>query len=733
LQGQMGQFSPNSGIKAKLTVKSYDLIKIPIGTVIAIHEIVRFSSTINSEGKIMITKSKFKRALSCLITSSAMALIILSCGQAFGAGVLTPVDSGHESIKIRSHQVNVTINNGFAITEVIQTFYNPNDVDLEAVYSFPLPKSASLSELTCLIGEEEIHGEVLAKNEAEKIYQEEKDKGGNAAIGKKDEFYRFEFSVTPVRSLSEVGIRFLYYQPLKIEGGVGRYLYPLQEGGTDEAATNFWSVNEKVEEHFTINLELRSAWPVTKVRTPGFEGESLITRLGDGHFTAKIERMKTELNKDFLFYYRLDENLPGRVELIPYRKDATKPGSFMMIITPGVDLKPLTRGADYIFVLDVSGSMDSKIRTLADGVSRALGQMTGMDRFRIITFNDKARELTNNWEDATPENVQAYIEKVKALSSGGSTDIYKGISRALRNLDNDRATSIVLVTDAVTNTGIVDPKEFHDLMKKYDVRIFGFVMGNSGNWPLMRVICEATGGFSAGVSNDDDIIGQIQQAKEKIVFECMHDVDLKIRGVKTFETTGDEVGKVYQGEQMVVFGRYDQAGQAKITLKCAMTGEDKTYTTEFDFPEIATEYPEVDRLFALSRIEYLEYQADIGKLPVKESESAVRDLGVKYQLVTDETYMVALSDAAFSSRGVERKNRARIQEERTARVQRKAIPAKKNRVDNNKPMFKKKSYSTGGGFKGGGALDPKAAGVALVLSVLAMTIFLKPRKNGKKS
>jgi len=52
----------------------------------------------------------------------------------------------------------VVINNGFAMTEVQQTFYNPNNQDLEAMYSFPLPKSASLSEVTIYVGEREING-----------------------------------------------------------------------------------------------------------------------------------------------------------------------------------------------------------------------------------------------------------------------------------------------------------------------------------------------------------------------------------------------------------------------------------------------------------------------------------------------------------------------------------------------------------------------------------------------
>ena len=71
---------------------------------------------------------------------------------------------------------------------------------------------------------------------------------------------------------------------------------------------------------------------------------------------------------------------------------ATEVGSRdeMVVVTPGIDLQPLTQGADYSYVLDVSGSMQGKLHTLASGVAQALGQMSPNDRFRVVTFNNSA-------------------------------------------------------------------------------------------------------------------------------------------------------------------------------------------------------------------------------------------------------------------------------------------------------------------------------------------------------
>ncbi len=87
---------------------------------------------------------------------------------------------------------------------------------------------------------------------------------------------------------SQTRLRFVYYQPLEIDTGVGRYVYPLEEGGTDDAAGSFWDpVNAQVEGTFSAAVELKSAWPVADVRVPGFEKETVTDKVADGHYTVR--------------------------------------------------------------------------------------------------------------------------------------------------------------------------------------------------------------------------------------------------------------------------------------------------------------------------------------------------------------------------------------------------------------------------------------------------------------
>jgi hypothetical protein len=116
------------------------------------------------------TNSKSLKGAALLLISSMLALPSLH-----GAGTLKPVGSTDADIEIRSHHVDVVINNGFARTAVQQIFFNPNDHDLEAIYAFPVPEDGVLAEMRMTSGETTLEGEVLPKDEANRIYEEEKE------------------------------------------------------------------------------------------------------------------------------------------------------------------------------------------------------------------------------------------------------------------------------------------------------------------------------------------------------------------------------------------------------------------------------------------------------------------------------------------------------------------------------------------------------------------------------
>ena len=660
--------------------------------------------------------------------TSGLLVAALSVAPSFvsAAGILTPVGSADQPVEILDHHVDIRITDGFARTVIQQTFLNPNPHEVEALYAFPLPESASLSEITIHSGETVLEGEVVPRSDAERIYEEEKSNGNDVGMGSKESYERFEFRVFPVRSGVETSIEVVYYQPLKIDLGVGRYVYPIEEGGTDDGADSFWARNEQVKRSFSAEVSVHSGYPLEDVRVKGFSGDAVQSEDGDWKWSYDVHG--GTLNQDLVVYYRLAQDLPGRVDLLTYKPEGAEPGYFMLTLTPGVDLKPITQGADYLFILDLSGSMSGKLATLSAGVEQALGHLRPEDRVHIVTFSDRARNLTRDWVGLTPENVGRLIEQVGRLNAGGSTNLYDGLRLGLKQVDSDRPTNIILVTDGVTNTGSIDPADFHALLKKYDVRLFGFLMGNSANWPLMRAICDASDGLYSSVSNADDIVGKILLAKEKTAYESLLNVDLKIKGLRTSDLTQDFSGKVFRGQQLSVFGRYQDGGEAKLSLQARQTTGEHTYESTVGFPVQSLDYPELARLWAMSRIEQIELEHSIGKIKSTESKESVRDLGVAYQLVTDETSMLVLSAEGFQRHGIDRRNQERIAIERAAQTQRATVSPNGGasvspRVDRKKSMFPMKAPRIG---SGGGAFGVDSL---LLVGIAGLGVYLRRRRG----
>jgi Ca-activated chloride channel homolog len=232
------------------------------------------------------------------------------------------------------------------------------------------------------------------------------------------------------------------------------------------------------------------------------------------------------------------------VDLVVHKAQGKDCGTFMLVVTPGDDLQPIKEGRDWVFVLDISGSMQGKFATLADGVLRALQKMRQSDRFRIILFNNKSRELTLGFVNATAEAVAHYSQSLASISPDQGTNLYAGLNRGFDSVDADRTSALVLVTDGVANVGETGRRRFIELSKQRDVRLFTFVMGNSANRPLLAAMTNASNGFVVSISNSDDIVGQLLAAAAKVTHEALHGVKVSIRGVKTAELAPQQIGSL---------------------------------------------------------------------------------------------------------------------------------------------------------------------------------------------
>jgi len=661
---------------------------------------------------------------------TAVTVALLST-QSFAAGLLSPSDGSLPNLQIKSHEVSVLIEDGYAITTVDQVFYNQNNQDLEAHYSFPVPDKAAVSEFTVWIDGVAQTGEVLAKDKAKQVYQDEKTAGRDVGMMEKDSYKTFDIKVFPVRASQETKTRFSYIQPVHIDTGMGRYVYPLEEGGTDTKKLSFWTASKAVEEKFSFKLNVKSSYPVSAVRVP-HQPQAIVTQGSNNQWDISIGatngQNQTEegvvkansqayvLDKDIVVYWRLQEGLDGSADLVTYQQEGTDKGTFMLTLTPGDDLQPITEGSDWVFVLDISGSMNGKFSTLVDGVGKALKKMRANDRFKIILFNDSATDLTGSYIEATPANVSYYLNKLQSVAPHNGTNLYAGLKKGIKRVDEDRTSSIILVTDGVANVGVTQQKKFIELMQKKDIRLFTFIMGNSSNKPLLKALSKVSNGFAVNISNSDDIVGKILEATSKVTHQSLHGVTLEINGIKTADITPNTISSLYRGQQLVIFGHYWGEGQADIKLTGYVSGQKISYDTQIEFSSANTSNPEIERLWAYASIEQMMQEMDDFGTDA-DLEQAIIDIAMEYSLVTDYTSMIVLSDKTFESLGIKQINKKRLNIEKHAQQQRAQAPVVQHRVDAHKPMFSSKRPS----FSGGGAFNINFLMLLVSLMLLRLT------------
>lgn len=673
----------------------------------------------------------------------------------YGSGLMTAKGSPTK-LQLKDHSVTVTIEDGYAITQVDNSFFNPSNQELEAVYEFPVPKNGTVASFSIWIDDQEVIGEVVEKQRAKKLYQQEKAAGRDAGLTEKVKHYRFESRVSPIRAQQITRTRIVYMQPADVEGGIGRYVYPLEEGGTDQSKLDFWQTDDKVHGKFSFDMNLRSGYPVDAVRAPSHPHAVIsgnnqqwnlsINRNGKLSLASEEQTVDQDqrtaafadlsepaensssnsinnLNQDIVVYWRLQPNLPGSIDLVTHREPGQRRGTFMLSVTPGVDLQPITEGRDWVFVLDRSGSMSGKYQTLMDATSQALSKLSSQDRFRIILFSSYVEELTNGWVQANEISVQQISEKLRQSDVDGGTDIYSGLQKAIKGMDSDRTSSIVLITDGEANIGKTHKKDFIDLLSKQDVRLFTGIMGNGANRPLLESMTRVSNGFATNISNSDDVLGVLLQATEKVAYEAMHDVDLKIKGLRTSDLVPAQPTTLYRGQQLVLFGHYYGDDEAEVILTTKISGEQKQYRSRFNFPKQSTNNPEVERLWAFAKIQELKDKASYLGTSTADYRSAIVDTAIEYGLVTDFTSMLVMTDQQFEQNGIERRNKKRRQKEIAAAKQRASQAVKTNRVDTQQPAFNGGSRPSYSG--GGGAINP----VGLLILIMLGVQFHRSRKQ----
>ena len=351
----------------------------------------------------------------CRVAAGCFVAALLAAvpGEPVRAAGLLIADGGFGGIlKIQEQDVKVTINNGVAVTEVEQVFLNTENRIVEALYTFPVPKQASVSNFSMWINGQEMVGEVVEKERARQIYESYKQKRRDPGLLEQVDYKRFEMRIFPIPAGAEQRVKITYAQELDYDHDTATFVYPL-------ATVTGVSADQRTQGRFAFSLEVKSEVPIVEMKSPSHGDEFAVAKHTANYWQASLETREGDLSRDLVVVYQMERPRTG-LDLIA-SKHGGEDGYFLLTLTAGPELETASFGSDYVFVLDVSGSManDGKLSMSRGSVERFVAALGEGDNLELITFNISQQALFGSLRPASDPNKARGGGVPEVAASGG--------------------------------------------------------------------------------------------------------------------------------------------------------------------------------------------------------------------------------------------------------------------------------------------------------------------------
>jgi Ca-activated chloride channel homolog len=601
------------------------------------------------------------KAVKGLILTAGLAVLLLGSRQARAAGLLIAEGGLGGQLEIVEHDVQVVVNNGIAVTTVTQIFRNTENRAVEALYTFPVPKSASVSNFSMWINGKEMIGEVVEKKRARRIYQSYKQTKVDPGLLEQKDYRTFEMRIWPIAARARQKVQVTYYQELDIDHDQAVYVYPL-------ASDTRPDVNARVNGNFRFDLKLKSEIPVSGMKSPSHSADFVIADHTTKHYQASLETAGGSLRRDLVVSYKLFRPKTG-VDLITSRVKG-EDGYFCLILTAGKELEKSVKGMDYVFVMDISGSMgqDGKLATTRKSVAAFVENLGGKDSFEIITFNVKPKSLFGELRKPNKDNLASASSLLQGLNARGGTSLVNSIAAAYPYAREGRTLNVILLSD-----GLTEGRERRGLMQIIGrrpnlSRVFCIGVGNDVNRPLLRDLAKSSGGLAAFISRGDDYQQQAQAFRRKLTRPMASNVKIELQGAKSYEIVPAEPGNLYYGQPIRIYGRYSAVGSVNCSITAEIAGHKFTKSSKLDLPAVDNENPEIDRMWAWHRMQELQAEGDrVGSRNMVAQK--IVNLGETYSIASEFTSFIVLeNDAEYRRWKIKRRNSGRLKRDRAAQA-----------------------------------------------------------------
>ena len=615
----------------------------------------------------MPTARAVARSLFIALLSLATAARASEAPEASADRTLSPYffveggDSGVDRLPLLGTSVHVDIAGVIAHVTVRQSYKNDGTRPIHARYVFPASTRAAVHGLTMTVGEERVVAKIREREQARHEFTVAKQAGKNAALLEQQRPNVFTMEVANLMPGQRIDVELVYSELLVPTAGVYEFVYPTVVGpryssipAAGAAESDRWI--ESPYQHqgeapvHTLELSGRisAGMPITGLESPSHH----IGAQWSGPATASFaldpsERLSAD--RDFRLRYRLEGD---RVQagLLLYR--GQDENFFLLMLQPPkrVELARVP-AREYVFVVDVSGSMDGYPLATAKALLRDLvGHLRPTDSFNVLTFAGTSALWSPRSQPATPENVAAAIAFLDGLQAGGGTELLAAVKRAteLPASDTTGSRSIVVVTDGY----IAAEKDVFGYIRSHLDRtnVFAFGVGTAVNRYLIEGVARAGMGEPFVVTEAGEAAATAERFRAYIQYPLLTGVRATFPGFDAYDVEPAAIPDVMADRPIVIQGKWrgPLRGGVKVSGETGAGRWVRTADVSHWRPDPAN--GALRELWARTRVGELSDWSGEGESDGEKKQ--IVELGLAYSLLTRYTSFVAVHEAVRNPSGL---------------------------------------------------------------------------------
>ena len=630
-------------------------------------------------------------------TASAETPLIEPIEQDVTQGALR-VKIGDEVVEcpLKHTDVKVNISGFIARATVTQTFHNPYNENIEAVYVFPIPHTAAVDTMTMKIGERTIVGVMKRRAEARAIYEQAIRQGQTASLLEQERPNIFTQSVGNIKPNAEIYIEISYVDVLSYDTGTYEFHFPMVVGpryipgapiseklpvpkelegkvgeveeGMDEVTLNpdpsgtGWSPDtDRVPDasritplvlkpgyrtghdiHLSVSLD--AGVPIQDIESVNHA--AALERIDASKARGEISPMDSIPNKDFVMKYKVVGEKP---ELAVFAH-ATGPEQryFMLMIQPKLDAEfAKAPPRELVFLVDVSGSMSGEPMAKVQATLRHFFRLSKpADTLQVITFAGQATKLFETPVPITETNIARALTFTDQLHGGGGTEMLAGIKAVLNApADPKRVRIVVMLTDGyIGNEGEIIAEVGRRTGDA--IRFWTIGIGSSPNRLLIDGVAKQGGGMSGVLDLNTNPKALATQVVERIHRAQLAHIQMDWKQLTVYETYPRRIPELWVGRPVILFGRYAAGGKTEMTLSGTAEGTPLTYTLDVTLPDTDPAHEVLAKVWARKKIEDLSSQMYATDTP--EVIEEITRIALDYRLMSQYTSFVAVDEREMS-------------------------------------------------------------------------------------